>query len=80
MTITAAAYMILAPSGKLWPDYILGVVEQIQKTHSLKQGFNIVFGGDIPPGAGLSSSAALECATAFALNELLGLVMKKWIW
>jgi galactokinase len=26
----------IAPSGKLWPDYILGVVEQIQKTHSLK--------------------------------------------
>lgn len=61
------------PSGKLWPDYILGVVEQIQKKHTLKVGFNIVFGGDIPPGAGLSSSAALECATAFALNELFDL-------
>lgn len=61
------------PSGKLWPDYILGVVEQIQKKHQLKNGFNIVFGGDIPPGAGLSSSAALECATAFALNELFEL-------
>lgn len=36
-------------------------------------GFNLVFGGDIPQGAGLSSSAALECATAFALNELYGL-------
>lgn len=67
----------ISPSGKLWPDYILGVVEQIQKTHSLKQGFNIVFGGDIPPGAGLSSSAALECATAFALNKLLGLGYEK---
>jgi len=67
----------IAPSGKLWPDYILGVVEQIQKTHSPKQGFNIVFGGDIPPGAGLSSSAALECATAFAMNKLLGLGYEK---
>ena len=65
------------PSGKLWPDYILGVIEQIQKSHSLKHGFNLVFGGDIPPGAGLSSSAALECATAFALNELFGLDYEK---
>lgn len=67
----------IAPSGKLWPDYILGVVEQIQKKHSLKHGFNLVFGGDIPLGAGLSSSAALECATAYALNELFGLDYEK---
>lgn len=67
----------ISPSGKLWPDYILGVVKQIQKSHSFKQGFNIVFGGDIPPGAGLSSSAALECATAYALNELFGLDYEK---
>ena len=60
-------------SGKLWPDYLLGVVEQIQKNHSLEYGFNIVFGGDIPPGAGLSSSAALECATAYALNSIFNL-------
>lgn len=63
----------LARSGKLWPDYILGVIEQIQKTHKLGHGFNLVFGGDIPPGAGLSSSAALECATGYALNELFRL-------
>jgi len=60
-------------SGKLWPDYLLGVVEQIQKSHALDHGFNIVFGGDIPPGAGLSSSAALECATAYALNSIFNL-------
>ncbi len=67
----------ISPSGKLWPDYILGVIEQIGKKHKLKNGFNIVFGGDIPPGAGLSSSAALECAAAFALNELFGLAYEK---
>ena len=67
----------ISPSGKLWPDYILGVVKQIQKKHRLSHGFNLVFGGDIPPGAGLSSSAALECATAFALNELFRLDYEK---
>lgn len=67
----------ISPSGKLWPDYILGVVKQIQKKHKLSHGFNLVFGGDIPPGAGLSSSAALECATAFALNELFILDYEK---
>src|SRR3546814_7950515 len=44
------------PSGKLWPDYILGVVEQFQKKGHQLEGFNIVFGGDIHLGAGLSSS------------------------
>ncbi|MBM3401891.1 MAG: galactokinase [Bacteroidetes bacterium] len=67
----------LSPSGKLWPDYILGVIQQIQKKIALNHGFNIVFGGDIPPGAGLSSSAALECATAFALNELFELGLER---
>ena len=66
-------------SGKLWPDYILGVVEQVVKIRGIEKigGFNLVFGGDIPPGAGLSSSAALECATAYALNELYGLGIDK---
>ena len=64
-------------SGKHWPDYILGVADQlIKKQHNLK-GFNVVFRGDIPQGAGLSSSAALECATAFALNKLFSLGLEK---
>jgi len=37
------------------------------------QGFDCVYGGDIPRGAGLSSSAAVECGLAFGLNELFGL-------
>lgn len=59
-------------SGYHWPDYILGVVQQLQTLGKPMGGFNCVFGGDIPLGAGMSSSAALECATAFALNELFG--------
>ncbi|SKB68068.1 galactokinase [Parapedobacter luteus] len=61
----------------LWPDYILGVVQQLQQREYPLHGFNLVFGGDIPQGAGLSSSAALECATAFALNELFALGIQR---
>jgi galactokinase len=63
----------IEPSGLHWPDYILGVVQQMQALGKVIGGFNCVFGGDIPLGAGMSSSAALECATAFALNELFEL-------
>lgn len=63
----------LKPSGIHWPDYILGVADQIQKGGRQLQGFNLVFGGNIPMGAGLSSSAAVESATVFALNRLFGL-------
>lgn len=63
----------LERSPLLWPDYILGVAQQLAKRGYALEGFNVVFGGDIPQGAGLSSSAALECATGFALNELFDL-------
>ncbi len=68
-----AALNALERSPLLWPDYILGVVQQLQQRGHDVGGFNLVFGGDIPQGAGLSSSAALECATGFALNELFDL-------
>ncbi len=55
---------------KHWTHYILGVVEQLQKQGFNVGGFNCVFSGDIPLGAGLSSSAALECGVAYALNQL----------
>lgn len=53
-----------------WPNYMLGVVAQFVKKGVILKGFNAVLTSDIPMGAGLSSSAAVECATAFALNEL----------
>ncbi len=67
----------LEKSDKGWPNYILGVVEQFQKKGLKIHGFDCVFGGDIPLGAGLSSSAAVECAMAFALNELHGYGLSK---
>ena len=60
-------------SAASWVNYLLGVVEQFQKEQPLPLGFNLVFGGDVPLGAGLSSSAAVEAGLAFAINELFDL-------
>jgi len=57
--------------------YILGVVEMLQEKGKKIKSFNMVFGGDIPGGAGLSSSAALENSVVFGLNELLNLDLSK---
>lgn len=54
-----------------WPNYILGAAAQFGKRGILLRGFNALLTSDVPMGAGLSSSAAVECATVFALNELL---------
>ncbi|WP_224999399.1 galactokinase [Cesiribacter sp. SM1] len=67
----------LQPSDKGWPNYILGVVDQLQKGGYQLGGFDCVFGGDIPIGAGLSSSAALECGAAYALSQLFDLNVEK---
>lgn len=63
----------LQKSKQVWPNYLLGVVDQLKKNGYPLRGFDCAFGGDIPIGAGLSSSAALECGLAFALNQLLEL-------
>lgn len=65
------------PAPIQWPNYILGVVDQLQKQGHLIGGFNLVIDGDIPLGAGLSSSAAVECAVAFALSEVFELGVSK---
>ncbi len=62
-----------APTEKHWPNYILGVVDQMVQRGHVIEGFNLYIDGDIPLGAGLSSSAAVECATTLALNELFAL-------
>ena len=56
-----------------WGNYVLGVIGEIQKKGIALGNFNIVFGGDIPGGAGMSSSAALENSIVFGLNELFSL-------
>lgn len=62
----------LKPIGDIsWPNYILGGAAQFLKRSIQLPGFNAVLTSDVPIGAGLSSSAAVECATVFALNHLL---------
>ena len=53
-----------------WARYIFGVCREILKRGGTVKGFDAVFAGNIPLGAGLSSSAALESCFAFALNDL----------
>lgn len=61
----------------VWPNYILGMVDQMKKQGHAISGFNLNIDGDVPIGSGLSSSAAVECATGFALNELFGLGLSR---
>ena len=57
---------------KAWARYIFGVCRETIKRGGKVEGFDTVFAGDVPLGAGLSSSAALESTFAFALNEIFG--------
>lgn len=65
------------PASLHWANYVLGVVDQLQKNGHQPGGFNLVLGGDVPIGAGLSSSAAVECASVFALNRLFRFNLEK---
>ncbi|MGN6355261.1 MAG: galactokinase [Parafilimonas sp.] len=60
-----------------WSCYVLGVVEQLIKRNYAITGFNIVIDGDVPVGGGMASSAAIECATALALNTLFDLRLSR---
>lgn len=53
-----------------WARYIFGVCREILKRGGIVKGFDAVFAGNVPLGAGLSSSAALESCFAFALNDM----------
>jgi len=61
-----------------WAKYIFGVCREIIKRGGQIGGFDTVFAGDVPLGAGMSSSAALESTYAFALNELFNLGIDKF--
>ena len=61
-----------------WARYIFGVVREMQKRGFEPKGFDAVFAGDVPLGAGMSSSAALESTFAFALNDIYKLGIDKF--
>ena len=61
-----------------WQNYMMGVVHELQKIGAKLTGFDCEFGGNVPIGSGMSSSASLECSLAFALNELFELGFDKW--
>lgn len=61
----------ISKGSELWLNYLLGVADQFQQKNFDLPGLDVVFGGDLPVGAGVSSSAALECGMAMVWNELL---------
>lgn len=61
-----------------WTNYVLGVVDQLIKRNYRTSGFDLVVSGDVPVGAGLSSSAAIECAVCYALDQLFDLKLSKF--
>ena len=61
----------LAPR-RHWSDYIVGVIRELDERGVVTPGLTIQVRSDIPPGSGLSSSAALEIATAFAVADTTG--------
>ncbi len=66
------------PLTRGWQNYLMGVVHEIQQLAYAPKGFDVVFGGNIPKGAGLSSSAALECGLAFGINEIFQLGIERF--
>lgn len=67
----------IAPGQVQWENYILGVLYEIYSRSKELKGFKCTIESDLPVGAGVSSSAALECGLAFGLNELFDLGLSK---
>jgi galactokinase len=67
----------LVPVDKMWVNFFLGVLQQLKEMGCAMKGFNIAFSSTIPMGAGLSSSAAVECGFAYALNTIFDLQLTK---
>jgi galactokinase len=67
----------IAKSELGWPNFVLGIVDQLNKAGKSVDGFDMAITGNVPTGAGVSSSAAFECAVIIALNELFDLGLSK---
>jgi galactokinase len=62
---------------KKWANYVLGVLFELEKDGYILDGIDIIIDGNIPQGAGLSSSASLEVAVGYAISELFGFSIPK---
>ena len=60
-------------TGKTWFNYPLGMINELIEDGNLISGLDMLFNGNLPIGAGLSSSASIEVLTGFALNQLFGM-------
>lgn len=67
----------IKPVKQMWANFILGGLHQIKQKALKIKGFQLVFSSTIPIGAGLSSSAALECGLIYAINNLFSLDISK---
>lgn len=65
-------------SGDRWADYVKGVVQELLKAGAPLPPFQATIASDVPIGAGVSSSASLEVATAIALVEWMGFPIERW--
>ena len=60
-------------SGELWEKYVKASIHLIKEKYNVKKGFNMLIGGNIPIGFGLSSSAALEVSIVSSIVKLFAL-------
>lgn len=67
----------IKPVEQMWVNFFLGVLFQIKERGLPVKGFNISFSSTVPMGAGLSSSAAVECGFGYALNKIFSLGLSK---
>jgi len=64
--------------GKSWINYPVGVLNEFRKNAKEIDGVDLLYSGDIPNGAGLSSSASIEMVTAYGMNQLFEFGMDRW--
>ena len=67
----------LVPVETMWVNYLLGVLDELKRSNKIVSGFEMTFSSTVPMGSGLSSSAAVECGFAFALNSLFDLNLSR---
>jgi galactokinase len=75
--ITLSLDALSGPPRKHWSDFVRGVAASLQQAGHKLSGANLVIHGEVPLGAGLSSSASLEVALALALTSVAGIVMPR---